>query len=120
MGSPSAITGQFYHEETKPAVAAYLKMSHCRAEVLTFTGNPSTIHIPFARISPSVDWTHVKLVELLFTPPAAGDFAIGSLVAVPEPASLALVGLGALTPLRRGRRTMWNLGFQREMPMLRR
>jgi len=66
----------------------------------------STIDIPFGAISPAVDLTHVKYIDLLSTPPVAGDFTIGALgtVMVPEPATMAIMGLAVLGLLHRRRR----------------
>ncbi len=65
--------------------------------------SPFTVTVPFASFSDSVDWTDVNQIVFQFDTSPSGDFAISKVETVPEPASIAALGLGALTLLRRRR-----------------
>lgn len=68
---------------------------------VTDSQNPFEVDVNFAAFSGSVDWSHVHQIAVVFSDPAANDFTMTKVEAVPEPASMAALAIGAAALLRR-------------------
>lgn len=65
------------------------------------TSGPQTVIVPFASFAGTANFADVDAIRMFFDPEVSGDFVIGQVSTVPEPGTLAALGLGALMLLRR-------------------
>lgn len=79
-----------------------LEVSTCTVTVAgSNSPNQFTVAIPFSGFSGIATWTDADVIVFEFDNTPSGDFAIGNLSAVPEPATLAVLGLGWAPIIRR-------------------
>ncbi len=65
------------------------------------TGPAQTVIVPFASFAGLASFSDVDSIRMFFDTEVAGDFVIGQIETVPEPGTIAALGLGALFLLRR-------------------
>jgi hypothetical protein len=65
---------------------------------------PFYVVVPFGDFGGTIDWTDVDQIVFAFETSPSGDFALTDLTVVPEPASLAALGLGLAALIARRRR----------------
>ena len=64
-------------------------------------GNPFTLNFAPGQFSGAIDFSSISLIYVEFDTSASGDFGLQDIRSTPEPASLAVLGLGAVGLLRR-------------------
>ncbi len=67
--------------------------------------DPFTVDVPFSSFEEGIDWADVDQIVFDITGSPSGDYAISRLETVPEPASIAVLAMGAAALIARKRRS---------------
>ncbi len=78
---------------------------HASSTVMHLGSNAGVVNVLFSTFTGNADFAAITKMQFTFEPLASGDYALGSIKAVPEPATIAIVALG-LTSLLLRRRTL--------------
>lgn len=93
---PLTLTTEVYDAES-----AYSSVSTSQ---IVAAGNNFTVDVLFSSLG-GYNFGDLDAVAFVFDTPVAGDFSLTSIEAVPEPASLAALGLGAAALMRRRKKS---------------